>query len=641
MFRYFRISLRHSIILRTLIAFGLVICFDLMSLLLGIYLSDSIRGDAEAINKAGSLRMQAWHLALLVNTQAPASVEIERSVQDFNVTISAPVLVKTLLNNTELLRNYAKVTGIWQQRMLPLIGVGGFPSHLQPNPDGVQAFTAMQKAWLETRKAGFIKETDAFVAGLNIFVKAIEKTSEQKLAYIRWLQIVALAITLLLAIFIVVTTHKKVVIPLQRLIAMVRKSARSHMIGQDTEADELGMLTRTLDGMSQELELLYSGLEQQVELKTAELRQSNAALKLLFDTASRLYKTTDNPVPVFETLLEPIASTLGVGKASICLLQFPAGSKPQACTIFGSLPAARPGQCRQGACRECAVFQESDASSPMLELHSFEILIENRLFGHLHLETPAGVALADWQLQLLTALADLFAAALNLNRLGQEQARVALMEERAVIARELHDSLAQALSYQKIQLVLLKKQLDAGAARAEVSGTIGQLQESLVSAYRQLRELLATFRLKLDKPGLDAGIEASIKEYARHSELQIALDYRLRDCPLTPNEEIHCLQIVREATSNVIKHALAKSCQLSLQQDSEGRVHIRVEDDGIGIREDRGRPGHYGLAILKERTKSLAGSLDIEALSPGTRVRVSFMPESSRLSTFQSQSRSA
>ena len=59
----------------------------------------------------------------------------------------------------------------------------------------------------------------------------------------------------------------------------------------------------------------------------------------------------------------------------------------------------------------------------------------------------------------MTALTELFSASLSLNQLSQEQARVALMEERAVIARELHDSLAQALSHQKIQLARLKSKL--------------------------------------------------------------------------------------------------------------------------------------------------------------------------------------
>lgn len=616
MFKYFRMSLRSSIILRTLIAFTLIIVFDLSSMLAGIYLSDSIRGDAEAINKAGSLRMQSWRLALLVNTNDGQSREVRsweilQRIDEFNATIGAPVLVKVLSGNTELLRNYAKVSGLWHQRLLPLMS---------------QMDAGRQ----------FVTEVDTFVTALDVFVKHIENASEQKLAYIRWLQIAALAITLLMAVFIVLTTHTKVVRPLQRLILLAKHhTGPGTEVGQ-AEPNELGMLTRTIDGLSTELAALYTGLEKKVEAQTRELRQSNAALGLLFDTASKLYKTTDNPVPVFEELLEPTAATLGTGPVSLCLLQFPSGSTPQSCTLFGAFSLAKQGQCQRGVCTSCAVLQGADlqpeSGNAPRQLHSFGILVENTLFGHLHVETDAGASLEDWQVQLLTALADFFAAALNLNRLGQEQARVALMEERAVIARELHDSLAQALSYQKIQLVLLKKQLDVGVAKDELGATIGQLQDSLSSAYRQLRELLATFRLKLDKPGLAVGIEASIREYGRHSGLQMQFDYRLKAGLLTPNEEIHCLQIVREAITNVIKHAFARLCRIQMYQQGDGQVLIQVDDDGIGIshRLDNDQIGHYGLAILKERTKSLSGRLDILPLEQGTRVQVQFLPESSQ-----------
>jgi two-component system nitrate/nitrite sensor histidine kinase NarX len=614
MFKYFRMSLRSSIILRTLIAFAFIIVFDLSSMLAGIYLSASIRGDAEAINKAGSLRMQSWRLALLVHTNDGLNYEIKQRIEEFNTTIGASVIVNVLTSNTELLRNYAKVTGLWHQRLMPLLS--NLPYMGQ----------------VEVRRQ-FLTEVDAFVNALDVFVKHIENASEQKLAYIRGLQMMALVITLLMAVFIVLTTHSKVVRPLQRLISLAKNITKSD---GHTERNELGMLTRTIDGLSTELTTLYSGLEKKVEAQTRELRQSNAALRLLFDTARKLYKTTDNPVPVFEELLEPTAATLGTGPVSLCLLQFPAGGRPQGCTLFGAFPEVKPGQCQQGCqqggCANCAVFRGSGGQVVPKRLHSVPILVESTLFGYLHVETDVKIRLEDWQGLLLTALADFFAAALNLNRLGQEQARVALMEERAVIARELHDSLAQALSYQKIQVVLLKKQLDAGACTDDLIATIGQLQESISSAYRQLRELLVTFRLKLDKPGLVAGIEASIREYGRYSALQIRLDYHLKDCPLTPNEEIHCLQIVREAITNVIKHASARHCLVRLYQERDGLVSIQVDDDGIGIslRLDQDRIGHYGLAILKERTTSLAGHLEIMPLRQGTRIQVQFLPECSQ-----------
>lgn len=77
------------------------------------------------------------------------------------------------------------------------------------------------------------------------------------------------------------------------------------------------------------------------------------------------------------------------------------------------------------------------------------------------------------------------------------------MEERATIARELHDSLAQTLSFLRIQLTLLRRATDAPAAQV----IIDDFDRTLADAYRQLRELLATFRLNIQEADLNAALE--------------------------------------------------------------------------------------------------------------------------------------
>ena len=79
---------------------------------------------------------------------------------------------------------------------------------------------------------------------------------------------------------------------------------------------------------------------------------------------------------------------------------------------------------------------------------------------------------------------------------------------------------------------------------------------------------------------------------------------------------MHCLQIIREALSNVVKHAEAEHCWLRLTQDGIGTINVEIEDDGIGIRPEEQRTGHYGLIILRERANSLNGSISI-GLRPG------------------------
>src|SRR5690606_36023671 len=106
---------------------------------------------------------------------------------------------------------------------------------------------------------------------------------------------------------------------------------------------------------------------------------------------------------------------------------------------------------------------------------------------------------------------------------------------RTVIARELHDSLAQTLSYLKIQVTRLKRALERDD-KPLLEDISEELQVALSTAYRQLRELLTTFRLKADEPGFINALQTSIAQLAKQTDMQIDVDCRLTNLPLTPNE---------------------------------------------------------------------------------------------------------
>ena len=130
--------------------------------------------------------------------------------------------------------------------------------------------------------------------------------------------------------------------------------------------------------------------------------------------------------------------------------------------------------------------------------------------------------------------------------------RVALHQERALIARELHDSLAQSLSYLKIQVSRLQALLNPSKINSEdnvvaVNGIVEELRTNLDVSYKQLRELITTFRLALNSRDLSHALENSIEEFENRSSVAISLDNRLSRVDLAVDEEIHVLQIVRES----------------------------------------------------------------------------------------------
>ncbi len=602
------VRLTQSLAVRTLLAFTLIIGVMLASMLGGMHLSDSIRGDAAALNKAGSLRMQAYRLALLANEAAVKDLPIY--IAEFESTLATPALMTAIDKNTQhdLSRRYVQVQHQWRQLMLPL---------LQQSPP---------------QKRAFRLEVPIFVDLLDGFVGELQAESERKLSFIRGLQVSTLFVTVLIGFIVILGAHNTLLMPLQELVELAKGIGRGSFSGRAkfTAHNELGVLAETLNQMSSELSDLYENLENKVDEKTAELQRSNRSLALLFNSARSLYKTSADPLPILADLLAPIEQTLGLGPVTLCLTYSLDNPKQEAHTALTSQQQHAPSYCKLPSCAQCPVLINKGLVPSGARVMSFAICTEREHLGDLRVEVPVDMQIQEWQELLLNALAELFSASLSLNQLGQNQARIALMEERAVIARELHDSLAQALSYQKIQLVRLKKQMAADFSKDDMNTTLTEIQVGLNTAYRQLRELLVTFRIKLDTPGLSAAVQATVQEFGLHSGVEINLSYALEHCPLTPNEEIHCVQIIRETLSNVVKHAHASQCQLSLHQDSTGLIHICIDDDGVGISATSSPTGHYGLNILTERAHSLSGKIHIGALQPGTRVHVQFLPQYKR-----------
>ncbi len=595
------LSTRHSIVFNTLVAFVVIIGVSLVSMLASLYLADALEGDAEAINQAGSLRMQAYRLAFTAEHGSQALL-YER-IETLQQTLRSPSLRSALHrhDSTRLPVLHAAVSQHWEQGMRPLLDA--------------------QPARLEEYR----REAPAFVNELDTFVRTLQEASEGKLSVIRALQAGTLFVIVVIAFVLIYELHNNLATPLRSLTRMARDIGKGDFSGQvqipgDTE---LSLLARTLNQMSQELAGLYADMEQKVDDKTAALTRSNATLQLLFDSARMLYSKPDDPTQMMGAQLSKVQQILDTGPISLCLNRSSEAGSHTAMTSHNLRP---PEYCQLPQCEACPVNQTGRLPTGE-ELLTFELRSGPDELGSLRVASRTGEPLQPWQTLPLTTLADLFAASLSLARLGQKQARLALMEERAVIARELHDSLAQALAAQKLQLARLKRLMQKQSDQAQLDDSVQQIEQGLNSAYRQLRELLTTFRIKVNEPGLKPALYATVQEFSANSGLQVESDYQLDHCPLTPNEEVHCLQIVREALSNVVKHAEAEHCWLSLTQDSVGTIHVKIEDDGIGIRLEEQRAGHYGLIILRERANSLNGTINIgRRPAGGTLVYLRFPP---------------
>ena len=203
-----------------------------------------------------------------------------------------------------------------------------------------------------------------------------------------------------------------------------------------------------------------------------------------------------------------------------------------------------------------------------------------------------------------------------------------MLSERTVMARELHDSLAQSLSYLKIQVTRLQKSHDMQKYDLQ-QPIINELSEGLSSAYRHLRELLTTFRLKVDDSGLKGAMEKSVEQLKARTDMDIDFLYQLDNVPLKPTEEIHLLQIMREASQNSINHSKGTILKVHIMQEDDKSISLLVEDNGVGLKENPEKLNHYGLAIIQERSRNLNGELNVISTKDGlngTKVALKFKP---------------
>jgi two-component system nitrate/nitrite sensor histidine kinase NarX len=236
--------------------------------------------------------------------------------------------------------------------------------------------------------------------------------------------------------------------------------------------------------------------------------------------------------------------------------------------------------------------------------------------------------LQDSEIKVLDITAKLLTMVTRFQSNDEEGRRIAILEERAAIGRELHDSLAQSLSYMKIQLARLQSKVGNLTDNNGDKVDLSDLREGLDHAYRGLRELLSTFRAHMDIRGLGYAIQSAIDEFSQRSSLTITLDNRLVNCRLTVNEEFHILQVVREALSNIVRHSRANKVTILMLLKQNDSVELTVDDNGIGFIPADDKYDHHGQAIMKERAYNLGGTIEVLAIRQGgTRVKLTFMPK--------------
>jgi PAS domain S-box-containing protein len=211
--------------------------------------------------------------------------------------------------------------------------------------------------------------------------------------------------------------------------------------------------------------------------------------------------------------------------------------------------------------------------------------------------------------------------------LRRSLAEQAMMEERGRIARDLHDSVSQALFSMSLharaaQLAAQRTGLEEGALRAS-------LDELAIPANGALAEMRALiFELRpgaLQEEGLLAAVRKHAAAVASREQVSVTVDGPEHlDLPADVEEALY--RITQEALHNATKHARPGAVSVAVRAVA-GVLHLEVVDDGVGFAPDGDHPGHYGLSTMRERAEAIGATLTISsARGDGTAVRLSLPP---------------
>jgi signal transduction histidine kinase len=230
-----------------------------------------------------------------------------------------------------------------------------------------------------------------------------------------------------------------------------------------------------------------------------------------------------------------------------------------------------------------------------------------------------GPTLREADVQLVETFAEQAAVALEYARLQGQLQRLAVLEDRERIAKELHDGAIQSLF--AVGMGLQGSALLAGSEdlRSRLQGAVEELDRVI----RDLRNYIFGLRpgILADRQ-LDQALQGLVEEFGQRTGVVAIAEVDPQAAAELSGRAGEVVQLAREALSNVSRHAQAVSCRVSLYRDRDGAV-LEVDDDGRGFDPARAAGAGQGLGNLRERARALGGRAEIDSTpGSGTRVRV-------------------
>ncbi len=522
----------------------------LVSIGLTLWVTWQLEGGAAAVNEAGRMRMQTWRLASAVQARVEPA-ELQSLVARFDESLALlregdPSRPLFVPWDDQVRARFNDVESLWRtQRPLWLA---------EPAP-----------AAQDLLQAGA-----AFVDASDRLVLVIERHLSRLTAILNLFQLLMMVLAIGGAVIMLFTGYMYVINPLAQLREGLRK-LESGDFRTRIEVDTVDELAR--------------GFAQRVR---AVMKADAAAVRWSDDANQRYLMLASDCFP--QELVEEERSLL----AGACAC---GNLRPDARTRV--IPILSHDE---APVRHCAkAGYESVVTVP--------IRMQQRLLGEFNLFFRTPILLSADEIELLDALASHLASSLEGLRADALDREAAVAEERALLARNLHDSIAQSLAFLKIQVHLLRTAVQKGQA-PQVQGALDELDIGLRESIGDVRELLVHFRTRTNTDDIEQALQETLQKFQSQTGLSGQLQVQGEGLPLPSDVQVQVLHVIQEALSNVRKHAGATQVGLEIHKGERWRFVVRDNGGGFDTAKHPG-PSHVGLNIMRERAGRLGAEVGI------------------------------
>jgi nitrate/nitrite-specific signal transduction histidine kinase len=270
------------------------------------------------------------------------------------------------------------------------------------------------------------------------------------------------------------------------------------------------------------------------------------------------------------------------------------------------------------------LFGSPLAQRGLRSLAAVPLIHESKNIGVILVTGLAPGRFNDDDLRLLNSMGCQITIAVENARLHEQVKLIGTIEERERIAREMHDGIAQVLSYVGTKSQAARELISTGQAENAKSQLL-QLEDVAQDLYGDVREAILGLRSTIS---IEKDMISNLREYISHfSQMSnVKTDLEIKDnsvLSLPSSSQTQIIHIIQEALSNIRKHAKANHAHVQITT-GDNQIEIIVSDNGKGFDPSRIENGgwpHFGLQTMRERASSIGGALDISSTcGEGTRV---------------------